>query len=457
MFLGKRNKLLLLINTIFLMLSVFFLFSSPRALIITIKNELFHTSINFESWMNRLLVLDLSLVYILAILEIFLIIRRMEKNVIWLFPCAIIFSFLVVNIFISLYKNFTGFYSIWDFGDLSGRNIIETYASLGTYESNYPPLASLLFKFLYALFPSQYDVMYINNYITCIYMLFSTVCVYALVLKYIGDSLFSKVFAFSLLLSGPMLFLYERQNLISVALVFTLLYRVCYQSDNKYERWFALLCLAIAANIKLYPAIFGLLLIKEKRWKDAIVCAVEGIAIYIIPAWIIKIETGASVIQLVETNIKAIASYTQLEEGYTVSIKSIVARILMNMGVTNVEQCAKVGSIVLMLYIVISLVGFAISKDKHVQLLLLTLLCIFVPSVTYWYTITLLIIPLCEKIKERKGDWKSCIWYGVYLCLFICTYNGWKYLEPNNYWQLVVLWGLGIGSVFKERVKMRKQ
>lgn len=456
MFLGKKSRLLLPINTILLMLSVFFLFSGPRALIITIKNELFHSSINYESWMNRLLVLDLCLIYVLVILEIFLIIRRMEKNVIWLFPCAIIFSFALVNILILLYKNFSGFYSIWDFGDLTGRNIIETYAALGTYESNYPPLASLLFKFLYLLFPIEYDVMYVNNYVTCIYMLFSAVCIYVLVLKYIGDNLFGKVFAFSLLLSGPMLFLYERQNLISVALVFTLLYLVCYQSDNKYERWLALLCLAIAANIKLYPAIFGLLLIKEKRWKDAMVCAAEGIAIYIFPALVIKIKTGVSIVQLVESNMKAIATYTEQQIGYTVSIKSIVARILLNMGATDVEQCAKVGSIVLMIYVVISLVGFAISKDKHVQLLLLTLLCILVPSVTYWYTITLLIIPLCEKTKERKNDWKSCIWYGVYLCLFICTYNGWKYLEPNNYWQLIVLWGLGIGSVIKERVNTGK-
>jgi len=41
--------------------------------------------------------------------------------------------------------------------------------------------------------------------------------------------------------------------------------------------------LALAFGIKYYPAIFGLILLKRKKWKDCILSAVLGSLIFLVP------------------------------------------------------------------------------------------------------------------------------------------------------------------------------
>ena len=81
----------------------------------------------------------------------------------------------------------------------------------------------------------------------------------------------------ALAFSGIALFSYERGNVIYLAVIGMVCFIEHYQSENKVLREWAFIALAFAAAIKGYPAIFGILLIWEKRWKEAIRLMIYGL------------------------------------------------------------------------------------------------------------------------------------------------------------------------------------
>lgn len=87
----------------------------------------------------------------------------------------------------------------------------------------------------------------------------------------------------SIFFSSASIYTIERGNLIILALPLLIFYIFNYNSDSKYLREAALLVLAMAAGLKPYLAIFGILILIEKRWNDAIRCIVYGIAVFVLP------------------------------------------------------------------------------------------------------------------------------------------------------------------------------
>ena len=85
--------------------------------------------------------------------------------------------------------------------------------------------------------------------------------------------LFSSVFIFSL----------ERGNGVFISAFFINYYLVFYDNNNSNLKRFALICLCFAATLKGYPVFWGLLLLKEKRYKDILFCIVFTLIIAFVP------------------------------------------------------------------------------------------------------------------------------------------------------------------------------
>ena len=85
--------------------------------------------------------------------------------------------------------------------------------------------------------------------------------------------LFSSVFIFSL----------ERGNGVFMSAFLINYYLVFYDSDKTFLKRFALVCLCFAAVLKGYPVFFGLLLLKDKRYKDILFCIVFTLIIALVP------------------------------------------------------------------------------------------------------------------------------------------------------------------------------
>jgi hypothetical protein len=93
-----------------------------------------------------------------------------------------------------------------------------------------------------------------------------------------------------IMLSGVMIFSYERGNLILLAAAGMIFFINTYDSDNKVLRECGYLSLAVAAGLKGYPAILGLLLLYRREWKAAIRLILYGLILSIGPFFMLHGE-----------------------------------------------------------------------------------------------------------------------------------------------------------------------
>lgn len=82
-----------------------------------------------------------------------------------------------------------------------------------------------------------------------------------------GKSAFSAKLMFcACLLTAPFLYAFSRGNYIFYALLFSAIFFVYYKHENPIVRELAYVSLAVSVGIKLYPAVFALILIKDRNW-----------------------------------------------------------------------------------------------------------------------------------------------------------------------------------------------
>lgn len=93
----------------------------------------------------------------------------------------------------------------------------------------------------------------------------------------------SKLNLFIFLFSSVFIFSLERANFVFLSASLINYYLAYYDSKNLKLRRFALICLCVAAALKGYPVFFGLLLLKEKRYKDILFCIVFTLIIAFVP------------------------------------------------------------------------------------------------------------------------------------------------------------------------------
>ena len=62
-----------------------------------------------------------------------------------------------------------------------------------------------------------------------------------------------------------------------LAVAFLWLFLLFYKDENPIYRHLALIGLAISAALKVYPVIFGVVLLYERRWKDVVWAVLYGI------------------------------------------------------------------------------------------------------------------------------------------------------------------------------------
>jgi len=172
------------------------------------------------------------------------------------------------------------------------------------YQTLYPPLANLCLWFLTRTVPVDYAVHWglstpeviANRYtrydprlFQCMTMLFiafiiiSALSIYTMVLGLEKSRKRACLMGVSLLTSFGMIYAYERGNIIIIAIALTCFFVFWRNDDNKYIRELSYIALAIAAGLKLYPALFGVLLIRDKKIKEAVRTIIYGLAAFILP------------------------------------------------------------------------------------------------------------------------------------------------------------------------------
>lgn len=92
------------------------------------------------------------------------------------------------------------------------------------------------------------------------------------------------VLALLLLFSYPVLFVLERGNVAVLALAPLLFFTQTYKSERAVLRELGLLMLGTAAALKLYPALFGLVLLRDRRYREAVRAALYALVLFLLPS-----------------------------------------------------------------------------------------------------------------------------------------------------------------------------
>lgn len=327
----------------------------------------------------------------------------------------------------------------------------------GEVGTNYPALAVLFFRICrlgipeYALsagdirsggglFGCQNAWIIFGIYNGILVWIFSISVDCRLKLKYWDRMLFLAVCLFSF----PVLFAFERGNIINLAFVLTFFFCSFYDDENKVLKELSFFALAIAAGIKIYPAIFGLLLLKRRKIKECIRLTIYGIISFVCPFFvyggkaailsfvrgILSFATNRSVIS---EKIVASTVTSQIETptvtimpasyGYNFSFSNI-CKVFQEMIGRHVSDSWI--DIVLVISCVMLFVTAFMVKEKWKELCCYTLVMILVPSFSGAYVMLFMLIPFMEYLnwkieKDECVDDKKLNYIYALLFLLLMT------------------------------------
>lgn len=281
----------------------------------------------------------------------------------------------------------------------------------------------------------NYQSMYIENKVLMIFVVVSVatiVFLYESIRTYKnGSTLLRVMTAAALSLSFPVLLSLERGNSIIASLVFMMLFLCFFESDNKVLREAAYISLAIAAAIKLTPAILGVILIIQKRWKDALRTIVYGFVFFFLPFLFLK--GGMNNLPLFMRNLAFQLMKYKDTEGCT------LLGCLLHYDVDYSDQLRSICSIVTIVICLLLLVSAFFIKRSSNRILLLCLIMIILPSHSANYTIIYMIPALIALLNETdKKPIDKIILAGGILC--VCELGGKVgYYAVNHFNGLIVI------------------
>lgn len=174
------------------------------------------------------------------------------------------------------------------------------------FNTLYPPLANLMFYVIYRLIPLDVSNAWASTFsegiaargtnidlrtyqapmlLFILVIIFSVWMIIALTrttLKNYSDAEANMV-ALCLLISPGMMFAFERGNILFIIVPLICFFIKFRNSNNRIIRELSLLSLAFAAGLKLYPAFFGLLLLRDKQYKESIRAIIYGVLSVVLP------------------------------------------------------------------------------------------------------------------------------------------------------------------------------
>jgi lysylphosphatidylglycerol synthetase-like protein (DUF2156 family) len=199
--------------------------------------------------------------------------------------------------------------------------------------------------------------------------------------------LLSNVFIFGVL---------ERGN--STVLVCILLINALYlrNRESNVAKELALVFIAVAAGIKMYPAVFGILYLIEKRWKEAARLMVYGILGFILPFSFFGGVDG----MMAFFNNQKIIQEDYIAGGCT-SIKTMWIKIATDR-LNLSSQFDFIGNVLVVIFIVMAIVGAVFTCSQWKRVFLLSAIMVVGPFWSGFYTVIYMCIPLILFVKEEQ-------------------------------------------------------
>lgn len=335
---------------------------------------------------------------------------RIENKKIFYFALTLVVYELIYWVTMILTNgNLISTYFVTDFNNTSMDyfNMLANmqYDTPYIYNSNYPAMCFLFWKIMYGMIPDLdgiVDGFFLRSYMPAqlgyfLLVASALILLWELLLSFkVSLGIENKLLAVGLVLSGPMLFAFERGNIIIMAFLFLLFFIRFYNSDNKYLRIIAYVCLAVSASLKLYPAFFGILVVQKKRYKEAMILVFLGLLFFILPFFIF--DGVQSIKDMLVGMSMATSEQTVLGTGFNYSFNNLIKIFYQIFGLET-------GICIPLLRIISTICSIFLyfwAPRNWQRIFILSLLCVWLPEISYQYLLILFIIPFLFYLKEEK-------------------------------------------------------
>lgn len=221
------------------------------------------------------------------------------------------------------------------------------------------------------------------------------------------------ILAFTLIFSYPFWgCAFERGNPVMYAMLFLMIGLSLRDSDNCILREISLIMVAVSAGFKLYPAVFGLLWIVEKRYKEAGRLVLYGLAAFFIP---FHFWGGI---------FNGVANYLITFSGYLgkglYSETSILGDCIILFG----ERGKIIGQVCIVCWIIWVIYYLFSEKITWKSIALLTSTQTILLAESYVYTFVFISIPLCFFLnmlnKKKVYTWSDYLYAMLFALIFTC-------------------------------------
>lgn len=314
----------------------------------------------------------------------------------------------------------------------------------------YPPVCYVLFRIIGNAFGPGADLsdafalraLQSGQLLLILFILFNVLPLsYLLYRKYRGAEVEKLLFIGVTVTSGPYLYLLERGNILLMTFWLTFFFVLLYRSQTGWVRELALLALAVAAATKLYPAVFGLLLVMDRRYKEAVRCAVYGLLIFLLPVFCFQ---GMQTLTDFMHNLSHGVAVT-VSDAYRVDWGTSVASVYGWLGLP-----AAIGRFHADVLLVPAMLGMIVcgfwQREIWKKCLALAMVCVMLPGFSFYYVMIFYLPPLFLLLQEKEHRPIDLLYAGLLAltCVLFMTGLGFEthlvgmrfvYLQgqPNNW------------------------
>jgi len=289
------------------------------------------------------------------------------------------------------------------------------------FDTLYPPLANLFFYVLYLMLPVEYTSQWPFDFSESVGMRATELDLrvhQSSMLTFIAFILLSALLLYSLIeyalhnrglktakwtavfmtLSYGCMYALERGNIIILCAGLSMVFALFYKSENKFLKEIALLSLAFAAGFKLYPALLGILLIREKDWKAAIRAVIYGVAALILPLFAFE---GLSALKIFFGQVTSFGESGSVDWTGTSFSNGVnhVLHFISSMTGTELTAASFVSTIGTILCLAVLACALILPKKWQ------AMLAVTLPMVMYQsqghYALTMFLIPLAIYFQEE--------------------------------------------------------
>ena len=335
---------------------------------------------------------------------------------------------------------------------------------------SYPPVAilillpfSLICKDVFALYAGQTDLsvsdltarVILHGRFWIALLLFFAVCsvsvLLLLFLKYRPSPSAMPRLGASVLCSAPFVYAIMRGNTIYFALIFLLAFLVLYEHPSPVAREIAYICLALSGAIKIYPLFFGVFLLHKKRFLPAARVALYSVLIFLFSFGLY--EDGIS--SFLENLGGFMQDGERLLNLRNLSLTSLLYKIFHRIAPASVETAAfSAASLCLLLAIFLISTSVAIpARSDFSRSLIAASVILLIPSISYFYVLTFLVIPLLELLLhyEQLPLKKRRLYTPLLLALFFTPFIIPQYYIPHTL-LILFMWGAECTWVIRDEV-----